>query len=194
MEELYRYDLASFFITMEQLGIPVNIKRYMEIGVQDGNSTVEVVRKYPGLELMVLCDNWGDAHGGTGRGSHEYVEARLRDAALSNMDLNQRLVQAPGVLFLDGDSRIRVPTYFANNPEMYFDLIYVDDDHSAATLTRHLGVVLGKADFIACHDLCMEGLAAAVYFEYLKRGQEYILIYDFQTQSRMGIFVKRERL
>lgn len=182
MEELYRYDLASFFITMEQLGIPVDIKRYMEIGVQDGNSTVEVVRKYPELELMVLCDNWGEGHGGTGRGSHDYVEKRLRNEGFG------------GVLFLDGDSRMRIPTYFAINKDAYFDLVLVDDDHNPATLMRHLNVILGKADFIACHDLCMEGLKDAAYLEYLKHGQEYVLIFDFQTQSRFGIFVKRERL
>jgi len=183
MDELYSYDLASVFITLEQLNIPISIKRYMEIGVQDGNSTLNVIRKFPDMEQVVLCDNWGPGHGGTNRGSNAYVAQRISDAGFP----------IGRVMFLDGNSRDLIPMYFQTFPEAYFDLIVVDDDHSVPTLMKHLSVVLGRADFVACHDLCMDGLMNATTLQLCMSnvGSQYVLMLDALTLSKWGIFVKR---
>ena len=183
MEDINAYDLASLFITLEQLGISIDIKKYMEIGVQDGNSTLNVMRMFPDMELVVLCDNWGPAHGGTNRGSNAFVAQRIVDAGFP----------IGRVQFLDGDSRDLIPMYFDSFPEMYFDLIVVDDDHSVPTLNQHLAVVLGRARFIACHDLYMGSLMNIVTskLEYPNVGSQYALILDGLTLSKWGIFVKR---
>ena len=184
MENLHAYDLASVFITLEQLGISIDIKRYMEIGVQDGNSTLGMLTRFPNAKKMVLCDNWGPGHGGTNRGNHNYVENRIRNSGYTGE-----------LVFLDGDSRERVPRYFSENPSEYFDLMVVDDDHSVPTLWQHLSIVLGfsKADIIACHDLCMDGLMNVVTLQLLMPGvgQQYALVLDALTLSKWGIFIKR---
>ena len=183
MENLHAYDLASVFITLEQLGISIDIKRYMEIGVQDGDSTLAVMRMFPDMELVVLCDNWGPGHGGTNRGSHDYVQRRIIDAGFPIEGV---------VYFLDGDSRELIPEFFIGG-DGYFDLIVVDDDHSVPTLLQHLSVVLGRADFIACHDMCMDGLLNTVTLQLCMPdvGSQYVLLLDGLTQSKWGIFIKR---
>jgi len=183
--KLYDCDIASFFVTMRQLGIKeaTQIEEYMEIGVADGDSTLAVIKQFkPGR--VVLCDNWGDGHGGTGRGDHNYVEKRILETGYLRQDIT----------FLDGDSRELIPRFFTLNPAAYFDLIHVDDDHSAKTLTGHLKVLLGHANFIACHDICMEGLKDAVYLAYLEHGNDHVLVFDGLTQSRYAIFVRRVKL
>jgi predicted O-methyltransferase YrrM len=175
-------DLEPFFITMRELGIPVNIKRYMEIGVQDGNSTLYVAEHYPNIEQMVLCDTWGDAHGGTNRGSHDYVQKRLVDAG----------IWMGRISFLDGDANILLPEYYQQYQRERFDLIVIDDDHSVISLSNHLDLLIGKADFIACHDICMEGLKDVVYLKYITMAKDYVLIFDNNTMSRWAYFVRRD--
>jgi len=179
------YDLESVFITLEQLGIPINIKTYMEIGVQDGNSTLNVIRMFPKMRLAVLCDNWGPGHGGTNRGSNAYVANRIIE---SGFPIGR-------VQFLDGDSRELIPAYFRTFPEAYFDLVVIDDDHSVPTLLQHLSVVLGRSSFIACHDMCMDGLLNTVTLQLCMPdiGSRYVLLLDGLTQSKWAIFVRRDR-
>lgn len=178
-----QFDLASVFTTLDQLDIPFTISKYMEIGVQDGNSTLGMLQRFPNVSQMVLCDNWGTGHGGTGRGNHNYVENRIREFGYKGE-----------LIFLDGDSNIQIPAYFSMN-DVHFDLIVVDDDHSVPTLWHHLSIVLGfsKADIVACHDLCMDGLMNVVTLHLLMPGvgQNYVLILDALTLSKWGIFIKR---
>lgn len=89
-------------------------KSYLEVGVQDGNSVMAMLRGWPEVEKLILCDNWGFIHGGTGRGSHDFVAGRLKP------------IYSGEVQFLDGDSRDTIPTI----PLMSVDMSHVDADHS----------------------------------------------------------------
>lgn len=178
-----QFDLASVFMTLDQLGIRFEaLDSYMEIGVQDGDSTLGMLARFHLVNKLVLCDNWGPGHGGTNRGNHNYVENRIRNSGYTGE-----------LVFLDGDSREHVPRYFSENPSEYFDLIVIDDDHSVPTLWQHLRTVLGRADVIACHDLCMDGLMNVVTSQLMMPdvGRQYALILDAWTLSKWGIFVER---
>jgi len=157
----------------------------MEIGVQDGHSTLAVMRMFPDMELVVLCDNWGPGHGGTNRGSNDFVQQRIVNAGFP----------IERVQFLNGDSRELIPCYFQEHPDIYFDLLIIDDDHSVPTLNQHLDTVIGRSQFIGCHDLYMGSLMNVVTskLEYPNVGSEYALILDGLTLSKWGIYVRRER-
>jgi predicted O-methyltransferase YrrM len=87
---------------------------YLEIGVSEGGSLRRVVQNAPKLDRLVLCDMWGCAYGGMGRGSNQHIKNLLRT-----------LGYVGAVTYLDGDSKITVPTIRET-----FDLATVDGDHS----------------------------------------------------------------
>jgi len=89
-------------------------KKYLEIGVRDGDS-LRVVVEAAKPDLLVLCDTWGPHCGGTGRGSHQHINRML-----------QELRYGGKVIYLDDDSHIMIPRLTIND----FNLILVDGDHS----------------------------------------------------------------
>lgn len=182
-ENLYDFDQASFFITMGQLGIPVNVRRYVEIGVADGNSTIAIMKQFPDMEKVVLFDNWGPGHGGTNRGNHGFVEGRIAELRFP----------LERVEFHDGHSLETVPQYFSSC-DIDFDVIVIDDDHSEQFLGPHLADVMDRANFIVCHDMCLQLLMQEVYRRYIDIGQNYVLVVDNATQSQHAIFVRRTLL
>lgn len=90
-------------------------RRYLEIGTREGGSLTAVLRfSRPQPDLIVCCDTWGRALGGTGRGSHAHID---------------RLMDAEGYAgerrFLDGRSQDLIPRLRLRN----FDVVLVDGDH-----------------------------------------------------------------
>ena len=87
------------------------VQSYLEIGV-DGGGSLNTVLCEGVPERIVLCDIWNPAYCGHG-------DAKQR--VFSILDYFQATA-----LFLDGDSKVRVPLI-----EDTFDLVLVDGDHSA---------------------------------------------------------------
>jgi hypothetical protein len=93
------------------------IKRYLEIGVQEGDS-LRIAIEHGDLEWITLCDTWGDTYGGTNRGGHGHINDILEEVGFD-----------PGMCeFLDGDSKLLIPTLIPHTTP--YDLILIDGDHS----------------------------------------------------------------
>ena len=89
---------------------------YLEIGVDGGGSLLAVVENVPHpLKHIVLCDLWQWERHPHFR-SHAHIEEMLKER---NVDMTT-------VDFLDGDSKVMIPSL-----PLMFDLITVDGDHSA---------------------------------------------------------------
>lgn len=86
---------------------------YLEVGVREGDSMVCVLKACVPMRLY-LCDDWGTAAGGTGRGNHAHIQAMLDDQALN-----------VNPVFLDGNSH-----ELLKKVEVTFQMITVDGDHS----------------------------------------------------------------
>ena len=115
------------------------ITSYLEIGVQEGNSLAAVVAANPGLSQITLCDEWGRAHGGTGRGSHAHIDARLASLGYTGR-----------VTYLDGLSQRLIPTLKGQT----FDLVHIDGDHSANAARTDLENIWPlAAHYIVVHDV-----------------------------------------
>lgn len=97
---------------LRKIGRPAT---YLEIGCCEGHSLYRIMET--GLvSHAVAVDTWGDQHGGTGRNSPAHVTELLGDMMAN-------------VMLLTGDSKAILP---AIRPRPFFDVIFVDGDHSAA--------------------------------------------------------------
>ena len=94
-----------------------SVRRYMEIGVRDGDSLRCVIENATALEVVYMCDTWGSEYGGTGRGDHSHIDRMLDGLAFFG-----------GRVYLTGDSKETLP----NLSHAWADLILVDGDHSEA--------------------------------------------------------------
>jgi hypothetical protein len=112
------------------------VSSYLEIGSREGDSLKNVVKNNTNLKSIFCSDIWGSNWGGTGRGNHIHIENLLR-----------HLNYQEQVTFLDGDSKVTIPT-IRQSHENYFDLILVDGDHSYEG---------GMADLINVLPLCKSG-------------------------------------
>ncbi|MBC8460845.1 MAG: class I SAM-dependent methyltransferase [Deltaproteobacteria bacterium] len=123
--------------------LPGEIKSYLEIGVSDGFTLFNVLSHCPRISDLILCDNWTGNYGGTGRGNHDYIEAKLvrHGFPLDN------------VTFLDGDSQIKIPEYFEQYPDKKVDLGFVDGDHSENGLLGDLENMIEHAHILVVHDI-----------------------------------------
>lgn len=94
---------------------------YLEVGVREGDSLKYVLRHAMPSRLY-LCDDWGVAAGGTGRGSHDHIQAMLDDQAL-----------AVNPVYIDGNSHVLLKEIHTT-----FQMITVDGDHSEQGATQDL--------------------------------------------------------
>ena len=91
---------------------------YLEIGVRRGRSVCTVVRGCPSVNVVAF-DMWVENYAGMENPGPEFVQAEMKKHGFTG-DVN----------FVNGDSHETIPRYFADFPEMTFDLITVDGDHS----------------------------------------------------------------
>ena len=113
---------------------------YLEVGVREGDSLKRLL-KHSCPARLYLCDDWGRAAGGTGRGSHDHIQAMLDDQALN---LNP--------VYLDGDSHVLL-----KQVSVTFQMITVDGDHSEEGATQDLHdcwPLLEPNGFLFFDDIC----------------------------------------
>ena len=114
-----------------------SVRRYLEIGVQEGRS-LDAALDAGTIETLVLIDPWGDRYGGTGRGSHAHIAARLTERGYTG-----------DVTYFDEASHAVLPRLHA----LRVDLIHIDGDHSYAGAFRDLGGSRRLTDLILIHDV-----------------------------------------
>jgi predicted O-methyltransferase YrrM len=107
-------------------------ENYLEIGVRRGRSVCSVARGCPSVKV-VACDMWQANYAGMENPGPGFVADELRKHGFSG-----------AVEFLNGDSHVLLPDYFERQPEMMFDLITVDGDHSEDGALEDLCTVIPR--------------------------------------------------
>ena len=132
------YSLLSFFELIDGLQsmLPLVLNTYFEIGVHIGTSLRHVVRQFPQLREVVICDDWSFGS------SRERVEKVLLEEEFP-------LERA---VFLEGPSHKQLPVYFTTHPDKVFDLVFVDGAHSSGGIRSDLCNVDAHAKIIVAHD------------------------------------------
>lgn len=108
-------DITSLLYAISELGQPEN---YLEIGVRRGRSSCMVAGASPSASIVGF-DLWQENYASNDNPGPQFVREELK-----------RVGHIGEVEFISGDSHQTVPEYLAANPDLTFDLITVDGDHS----------------------------------------------------------------
>jgi predicted O-methyltransferase YrrM len=108
-------DITNALYASSLLGQPEN---YLEIGVRRGRSVCVVAAANPTVNIYGF-DLWQEGYGGNDNPGPDFVKSEL-----------ERVGHNGKTEFISGDSHVTVPQFLKDRPELTFDLITVDGDHS----------------------------------------------------------------
>lgn len=121
-------DMVKVLYVISKLIKPEN---YLEIGVRRGRS-ISIVAKNSPLSDLYAFDMWIKNYTGVENPGPEIVRNELK-----------KVKHKGKIYFFDGNSRKTIPEFKKKNPNIFFDLICVDGDHSYYGATKDLDNVLG---------------------------------------------------
>jgi len=114
-DDWFFMDIVSVLFAVSSMGQPEN---YLEIGVRRGRSACAVAKASPGVDIFAF-DMWQQNYASNENPGPELVRAELA-----------RFGHRGAITFVEGDSHKTIPMFMAENPDLTFDLITVDGDHS----------------------------------------------------------------
>lgn len=123
------YDIVNVVYTAAKLIQP---KRYLEIGVRRGRTLCSAVRACPTTDVYA-CDMWIADYAGMENPGEGFVRQELTTHGHRGQ-----------VRFFNGDSHRLLPELLQAEPELTFDLITVDGDHSVEGAYADLQTVLPR--------------------------------------------------
>jgi len=125
----------------------VNVANYLEIGVRRGRSMAVVASQRPECKIFGF-DLWIPEYAGVDNPGKDFVVEELKNVGYKGE-----------LKFIDGDSKKTVPNFFSENPDLYFDLITVDGDHSRKGAIADLKNVIPRlkvGGFLVFDDICSQ--------------------------------------
>lgn len=122
-------DVMSTLVASSRLMKP---SCYLEIGVRRGRSIAAVVATTPTCDVVGF-DLWVQDYAGMSNPGPDFVRSEIaKFRPEGNLDL------------ISGSSHETVPRYFREHPNLYFDLITVDGDHTARGAAQDLRNVIPR--------------------------------------------------
>ena len=122
-------DLISVLYAVAEMGSPEN---YLEIGVRRGRSACVVAAASP-RTCIYAFDMWQHGYASNENPGPEFVRAELA-----------KFGHTGEITFVNGDSHKTVPEFLTANPDLMFDLITVDGDHSVQGAWNDLSKVIPR--------------------------------------------------
>ena len=126
------WDYTDLLLTLGAAARLLCPATYLEIGVRRGRSMAMVARHAPDADVWGL-DLWIQNYAGLENPGPEFVRQEM-----------QRLGHTGALTLVTGDSRETLPALFAERPDLYFDIVTVDGDHSAEGAAADLTAVMPR--------------------------------------------------
>ena len=128
--EDWRYaDITTVLAAAARLLRP---RDYLEIGVRRGRSAAVVAAGAPECSIVAV-DLWNEGYAGMTNPGPGHVRGEL-----------EQIGHTGSLRFVSGDSHVELPRLFEAEPELTFDLIAVDGDHSTRGARRDIEDVLPR--------------------------------------------------
>jgi predicted O-methyltransferase YrrM len=147
----------------------VRPKTYLEIGVRRGRSAAVVGALTPECAIYGF-DLWLEGYANAPNPGPDFVRNELR-----------ALGHSGETTFISGDSKVTVPAFLKAHPDLFFDIITVDGDHSVAGASRDMANVLPRLKIggvIVFDDVCSAPMLMRLWRWFVKdddrfRGWEF---------------------
>lgn len=122
IENLKRYDLSWDYMDIVTVvhgaAKLLQPRNYLEIGVRRGRSVCSLAKASPASNI-VASDMWLADYAGMPNPGPDFVGGELK-----------RMGHTGDLHFINGDSHVEMPKLRQNNPQLRFDMITVDGDHT----------------------------------------------------------------
>lgn len=159
----WRYaDLTTVLWAAAKLIVP---NSYLEIGVRRGRSAAVVAATRPDCAIYGF-DLWVADYAGVPNPGPDFVRGELRAIGHSG-----------SVTLISGDSRKTVPAFLRQHPDLFFDLVTVDGDHSVLGAATDLANVLPRlkvGGIVVFDDISRVPVLRRVWEKVVKRDSRYV--------------------
>jgi predicted O-methyltransferase YrrM len=109
-------------------------KNYLEIGTRRGWSAAMAATSSPECEIYCF-DMWQPNYSSADNPGPDFVQNEM-----AKLGYNKK------INFISGDSHQTVPEFFKKNPDLFFDVILVDGDHSVEGALDDLRNTMGRVN------------------------------------------------
>jgi predicted O-methyltransferase YrrM len=156
---------ADIATTLRAAALFVRPQRYLEIGVRRGRSAAIVAATCPGCDVYGF-DLWEGAYAGAENPGPDLVRKELSAVGHTGE-----------VTLVAGDSARTVPEFLDTHPELFFELVTVDGDHSVLGAARDLTNALPRlkvGGILVFDDICSAPLLQSVWQRIVQRDRRFV--------------------
>lgn len=195
-------------------------KRILEIGTRTGGSLIALLcvyskSDYDNIEEVLSFDMWREYVSTTplatilskimGKKRNiniserftkwvgNYVEKASTDKVKKNLAAFN--IRTDKIKFISGDSTVKVPEYFAQNPDKKFDYILVDGGHTVDIATKDLDNVVAhaaKGGIILFDDIMPESYnLMGVWNKFKEKNQNDFDFFEIHHRKGIGFAIKK---
>lgn len=157
--------LIDMMTLLRAAAVVVRPQTYLEVGVRRGRSSAIVAATCPSCDIYGF-DLWRENYAGSPNPGPDFVRQQL--AAVGHRG---------NLTLISGDSRATLPAFLREHPDLFFDLITIDGDHSVEGASADLANALPRlkvGGIVVFDDITSAPLLTRVWRDMVARDTRYL--------------------